>query len=84
MVSPLFDRVRNMRASFVKDFPGLAPGLPSLNYEPTLDREGLPNESLDRRRLASVDVGLGRVRSPTPEAGESADDHLKRLLMRQV
>jgi hypothetical protein len=48
-VPPLYDRVRWMRGLFVKDFPHLADRLPSLNYEPTLDREGLPNKSIDRR-----------------------------------
>jgi hypothetical protein len=48
----LYDRVRDVRASFVKDFPQLAATLPSMKYQPT--GSCLPDGSLDRTDLRAL------------------------------
>jgi hypothetical protein len=48
----LYDRARDMRRSFVKDFPGLADKVPILSFEPQGD--ALPDGSLDRETLRAL------------------------------
>ena len=54
----LYDRVRKMRGSFVKDFPELADNVPSLSYKPRGDI--LPDGSLDREDLRALASDLDR------------------------
>jgi hypothetical protein len=54
----LYDRVRDMRASFAKNFPQLAAELPSMSYHPTGDC--LPDGSLDRNDLRALVADLDK------------------------
>jgi hypothetical protein len=63
----LYDRVRDMRSLFVKDFPQLAAVLPSMSYQPT--GGCLPHGWLDRNDLRALMTDLDRfVQLLSPEA----------------